>query len=209
MDDEREPEPRPAGRRIDMTSLKGLAHPLRVQILDALSVYGPQTASGLAERLGESSGSTSYHLRQLARHDFVREIPGRGSGRDRWWERPPGGIELDSRALPDTAAARAASDLVEWEWERQRQALFHDFIRRRDQELPKEWVDSNMVSTMNAQLTAEQLREVVDEIEGVMQRFLERHRDQRNNPVPGSRPVQFQFNAFPVMDGVEEPKESE
>src|SRR5688572_10834361 len=71
---------------LDLESLKGLAHPLRVKILDLLSTYGPATATGLAERLGESSGATSYHLRQLARHGFVREVEGRGTGRERWWE---------------------------------------------------------------------------------------------------------------------------
>ena len=67
-------------RQLDMESLKALAHPLRVQILDTLSTYGQFTASGLAERLGESSGATSYHLRQLERHGF--EI-GRASCRER------------------------------------------------------------------------------------------------------------------------------
>jgi DNA-binding transcriptional ArsR family regulator len=64
-------------------SLKALARPLPVQILDVLSTYGAQTASGLAERLGESSGATSYHLRQLERHAFVREVEGRGTARER------------------------------------------------------------------------------------------------------------------------------
>src|SRR6478609_11448403 len=70
--------------------LKALAHPLRVQILDLLSTHGALTASRLADLVGESSGSTSYHLRQLARHGFVREVRDRGTARERWWERPPG-----------------------------------------------------------------------------------------------------------------------
>ena len=51
-------------REISTSALKGLAHPLRMAIYDALSALGPQTATTLAKRLGESSGSTSYHLRQ-------------------------------------------------------------------------------------------------------------------------------------------------
>ena len=81
MTDEQQPRPTRRGRDLDMESLKALSHPLRVQLLDALSVYGPATASGLAERLGESSGATSYHLRQLERHGFVRELQARGTGR--------------------------------------------------------------------------------------------------------------------------------
>ena len=81
---------KPNDRTIDVNALKALSHPLRMQLLNALSQFGPQTASALASRLGESSGSTSYHLRQLAKHELVREVEGRGSARERWWERPPG-----------------------------------------------------------------------------------------------------------------------
>ena len=62
-------------RVLDTGALRALAHPLRVQIYDILSQYGPQTASSLAEKLGESSGSTSYHLRALAKHDLIRGAP--------------------------------------------------------------------------------------------------------------------------------------
>ena len=87
-------------RVLDLTSLKALAHPLRVQILDELSTYGPATASGLAAKLGESSGATSYHLRQLEKNGFVAEDTERGVGRERWWRRVPGGISVDIDRLP-------------------------------------------------------------------------------------------------------------
>ena len=73
------------------------AHPLRVRILDELSAYGPLTATGLATRVNESSGVTSYHLRQLEKHGLVREVTGRGTARERWWERRPGAIETPRR----------------------------------------------------------------------------------------------------------------
>ena len=65
-------------RVIDAASLKALAHPLRVELFDRLAMLGPATASQLADALGESSGATSYHLRQLARHAFIEEDPERG-----------------------------------------------------------------------------------------------------------------------------------
>ncbi|MYV61205.1 helix-turn-helix domain-containing protein, partial [Streptomyces sp. SID4931] len=51
---------------VDARTLRSLAHPLRIRLLNALREFGPATASKLGERLGESSGATSYHLRQLA-----------------------------------------------------------------------------------------------------------------------------------------------
>jgi DNA-binding transcriptional ArsR family regulator len=69
---------------LDVTAVRALAHPLRLRILDLLRFDGPATATMLAARVGESSGSTSYHLRQLARHGFIEEAPTHG-GRERWW----------------------------------------------------------------------------------------------------------------------------
>ncbi|MFJ8753362.1 ArsR/SmtB family transcription factor [Streptomyces sp. NPDC102441] len=71
---------------VDTRTLRGLAHPLRIRLLNALREFGPATASGLADRLGESSGATSYHLRQLATYGFVEDDPERGKGRERWWK---------------------------------------------------------------------------------------------------------------------------
>jgi DNA-binding transcriptional ArsR family regulator len=71
---------------LDAQNLRGLAHPLRVRILGLLRDEGPSTATRLAEQLGESSGATSYHLRQLAAYGFVTEDPDHEpTGRERWW----------------------------------------------------------------------------------------------------------------------------
>ncbi|KAA3636239.1 MAG: ArsR family transcriptional regulator [Armatimonadetes bacterium] len=66
-------------------AMKALAHPLRVKLLALLRADGPSTASGLAERLGLSSGLTSYHLRLLADAGLIVDQPERGTARDRWW----------------------------------------------------------------------------------------------------------------------------
>ncbi|MET7369796.1 winged helix-turn-helix domain-containing protein [Streptomyces sp. NPDC005566] len=88
-----EPENRPVPyaddpkiHHVDARTLRGLAHPLRIRLLNTLREFGPATASRLADRLGESSGATSYHLRQLASYGFVEDDPERGKGRERWWK---------------------------------------------------------------------------------------------------------------------------
>lgn len=70
----------------DLSELRALSHPLRMRILGRLRIEGPATASTLGRALGESSGATSYHLRRLASHGFVEELPDRGTGRERWWQ---------------------------------------------------------------------------------------------------------------------------
>ena len=97
-------------RVLDATALQGLAHPLRVQLCDQLSMHGPATATQLAARLNESSGATSYHLRQLEKYGFVEEDPGRGSGRERWWRRVPGRITIEGHALAEREPGRTRRD---------------------------------------------------------------------------------------------------
>lgn len=99
----------PDERVLDMAALKALAHPPRIEILDALSGFGPATASMLAERLEESSGATSYHVRQLERHGLVEEVADRGTGRERWWRRVPRKIAVDSTDFSPESPEFAAS----------------------------------------------------------------------------------------------------
>ncbi|NEM91704.1 ArsR/SmtB family transcription factor [Galbitalea soli] len=187
-------------RALDLAGLKALAHPLRVQIIDALSTYGASTASGLAERLRESSGATSYHLRQLEKHGFVREVEGKGTERERWWERVPGGIAVMVEQIGDSPAARSAAELVTREFQRSRESALQDFIVNGYSTLSPEWMTAATVSSANLRLTAEQLAALVGELEGTFHAALERYRDLDE---PGARPVQVHFNAFPVVDGTE------
>jgi DNA-binding transcriptional ArsR family regulator len=93
--------PRRDPTRVQMWAM---AHPLRLEILGLL-VEGPATASMLARRLGESSGSTSYHLRVLAGSGAIVEDPELGTRRERWWRRPdpfvlmPTDDDLEGRAI--------------------------------------------------------------------------------------------------------------
>ena len=72
-------------RITDPQVLRALTHPLRMRLLGLLRSDGPSTASRLGARVGESSGATSYHLRELARYGFVEDAPELGTGRERWW----------------------------------------------------------------------------------------------------------------------------
>jgi DNA-binding transcriptional ArsR family regulator len=191
-------------RLADLDGLKALAHPLRVRIIEALSTYGEHTASGLGERLGESSGATSYHLRQLEKHGYVREVEGRGTARERWWERVPGLIHVN----PDhdeTEAGRAASRIIMREWLHHREAGVRDVLERGREVLSPRWREVTAMQSASVHVTAEQLESLNEEILPLIVRFAEEHRGQR---IPGSRPVSLQYFAFPVIDGVEIPSEA-
>ncbi|MEV7973890.1 helix-turn-helix domain-containing protein [Cellulomonas sp. NPDC089187] len=70
---------------VNASALKALSHPLRTAMLSRLMDRGAATATQLAQELGESTGQTSYHLRQLERHGLVEDDPEHAGGRERWW----------------------------------------------------------------------------------------------------------------------------
>ena len=87
-------EPRRVGTA---TELRALAHPLRLDILEALTLRGPLTATELGDALGKTPANCSWHLRKLAEHGFVEEA-GEGRGRRRPWQVVKVGLVWDEAA---------------------------------------------------------------------------------------------------------------
>src|SRR3984885_15977455 len=71
-------------RLTDARALRAYAHPVRMKLVGLLRTEGPLTATRAGELLGESSGTTSFHLRQLAKYGLVEEAGG-GTGRQKPW----------------------------------------------------------------------------------------------------------------------------
>jgi DNA-binding transcriptional ArsR family regulator len=184
-----------ADRVLDSGALRALAHPLRVRIYDILSQYGPQTASSLAERLGESSGSTSYHLRALAKQDLIREAPDRGTGRERWWERPVGGVSFANPDAMATPAGRAATQVVMNEFLRNRNDQLLEFVNRGIGGEDESWQDGTLISTATARLTPEQSKQLTLQIMAVIDEAVDNYRNQTGENV---RPVTIRADVFPL-----------
>ncbi|MFI5943246.1 ArsR/SmtB family transcription factor [Streptomyces uncialis] len=91
----------------DAAALKALTHPLRIRLLGLLRQHGPATASELAARTGESSASTSYHLRVLAKYAFVAEAVHR-DGRERRWRAEHLVTSWSNEAMGASSEGRAA-----------------------------------------------------------------------------------------------------
>jgi DNA-binding transcriptional ArsR family regulator len=181
-------------------ALRALAHPLRIRILDLLPIRGPLTASKLGEIVGESSGSTSYHLRQLAKHGLVREVEGKGTARERWWERTPGGFSISS-AGKGSPAGRQTAEAVNMEFLRLRNERVLAFARsgqEADEETLESWMGSATFVTVNKWATQEQAKAVVE----AWEQFAAEHLDplSRQEGVPGAVPFEIHFDVFPTLD---------
>lgn len=184
-------------RVLDTGALRALAHPLRVRIYDILSQYGPQTASSLAEKLGESSGSTSYHLRALAKHDLIRECADKGTARERWWERPVGGVSFANADAMKTPAGRAATQIVMNEFFRNRNEQLMGFINEGLSGIGEEWHSGTMISTATARLTPEQSKELSMKIMALIDDAVDTYRNQTGENV---RPVSIRADVFPLPE---------
>jgi DNA-binding transcriptional ArsR family regulator len=91
-------------------ALRALGHPTRLRILAHLQLSGDATATECAAEVGESASSCSYHLRLLAQHGFVEQVPS-GDGRERRWRHTVTSFDFDAGAERD-AEFQAASALA-------------------------------------------------------------------------------------------------
>lgn len=101
----------------DPRALRALAHPTRIALLEALAVGGPLTATEAAGIVGGTVPNVSYHLRTLAKYEYVVEAGG-GTGRERPWKLGAVSLRIDSEN-PDLTvghAARALGDVVLDRW---------------------------------------------------------------------------------------------
>lgn len=165
-----------------------------MQLCDQLTLHGSATATQLAERLGESSGATSYHLRQLEKFGFVEEDRGRGTGRERFWRRVPGGITIDGPELGDSPATRDATRLVLNELNRARLARIEQWRDSYDR-WPREWADASLEASSHLRLTAAELVQLNDEVDAVVTAWVERTRDRVGDEVAD---VEVQLYTYPV-----------
>jgi DNA-binding transcriptional ArsR family regulator len=104
------PEPIGTANGDRSTIFRVLSNPLRRRMLSYLQQHREANSTSLAKALGESTGTTSYHLRKLAELRFVEEIPERSTGRERWWRALPIQLEAPSPSTMDPAEFAALAD---------------------------------------------------------------------------------------------------
>ncbi|MFI7443745.1 helix-turn-helix domain-containing protein [Nonomuraea indica] len=141
----------------DPRVLKVVAHPLRVRLLGLLRSDGPATASELGRAVGESSGSTSYHLRELAKYGFIEEDPDRRDGRKRRWRARHRYTSWDNRRMHATPEGREAVAIMQ---ARQVEVLVQAMRSFDETGWPAEWLTVAGISDDMVPLPVEGLREL-------------------------------------------------
>jgi DNA-binding transcriptional ArsR family regulator len=191
----------PSYRRLrDPRELAALAHPVRIGIMELLTVSGPLTATELADRLDETPANCSWHLRKLAEHHFVEEAGG-GIGRKRPWQVVQVGLAWDEEdASP--AQVRAGRALEQLFLERQ-VTRFHQARAQLHDDGDTAWGEASGATQSASWLTLDELDQINAEIRAVLERHADRITDPAKRP-PGSRLCELVAWGAPLLlPGVE------
>jgi hypothetical protein len=187
-----------AGRGIQLTdprAMRAYAHPVRLGLLGLLRRHGPLTATQAAARLGESSGTTSFHLRQLAKYGFCEAAAG-GKGREKPWQATALFTSWDT-ALDDpqrTEAERALNTVVLQLYIDQITRWFAD---RPDD--PPEWQRAAGFGDVSVPMTPAELERLRGDVEALVRPYLPRITGDAEPPA-GARPVKLLHFEFPDPD---------
>ncbi len=189
--DDEPPAATPETHVVGPDSIKGLAHPTRLRLMAELSARGSATASQLAAVLGESSGTTSYHLRQLNRRGFVEEDRKQGTGRERVWIPSRGGWTMPVFDLDGDPASASAVDLVlRAQLRADQQRLAQVMLRSRT--WPKRWREATVRRDSHVTLNPQQLDLMRAEIDAVIDRY------HQTEPAKGARRVSVVYSLTPT-----------
>ncbi|MFI5683723.1 ArsR/SmtB family transcription factor [Streptomyces sp. NPDC051636] len=170
---------------------KSLGNPLRRRILDYLGRHGEANSTVLGRELGESSGTTSYHLRKLAEQRLIEEIPEKSRGRERWWRALPFSHTTPDPATMNPEEYAAAEHLALLKIE-----VDTELFRRAHEEYrgPQGWAQ---VQRHGSWMTREEVLAFMRDYH----ELLSRYGHTREDAPEGARPVSLRFYAVPDSVG--------
>ena len=163
-------------------SIRALAHPARLAIINALATGEELTATQCAELTGLSPSATAYHLNLLERYGFAEPAPQRTDRRERPWRTTGRRVQVDLDSSTP-AGASAASAVVAAYFDTTR-ALGIEFTAGEYAE-PEEW-RSAVLSNVDLWLTAKEVEKLSQQLAALIKPH---RRTLRGERPPGSRCV--------------------
>ncbi len=181
----------------DVRALRALSHPLRNRLLGLLRLDGPSTATLLGQRVGESSGSTSYHLRQLAAWGFVEELPGHGTGRERWWRARHRVTSWEAGdVLSQEGGQEVQDEMTLLQLSGHGRVLQGWWEQRAD--LGPDWAGASSLSDHALRLSPAQARQLAEELGAVVDRWAAQH--PTKTPADGTELVAVLVDVVPLQE---------
>jgi predicted ArsR family transcriptional regulator len=176
----------------DATTMRALAHPTRLALLEVMRRDGEITATRAAEQLGESPGNMSWHLQTLAKYGFVEEAGG-GKGRSRPWRVAAQGERVN--AVSDDPGVAAAGDALTMQVVDRNTAQLREWLSAR-RDYSTQWQEASFLNNTLTYLTPDELAALSDELAEVFMRHADRT-EKRNRP-EGALPVRLTAQGHPL-----------
>lgn len=151
----------------DARTLKALAHPVRLALLDVL-LDRSLSATEAAEAIGESPTTCSFHLRQLAKYGLV-EVDDLGPGRRRTWRRSVHNWRIPSSTLRDEVTSPAYEVILDRYLSQTRTAMV-ELLQERN---PR-WAEASTSSQSIFYLTAPELAQLSNHVQELLQAYASR-----------------------------------
>jgi len=193
MGDDERAQGRTVTRLTDPRALRAYAHPVRMRLIGLLCTEGPLTATRAADLLGESSGTCSFHLRQLAKYGLVEEAEG-GTGREKPWRATTTSTAWDTTgdSTPEMAAATSLLSTVVAE------QYFEQLARWLEASPgePAEWQRAAMLGDRLLYVTPAELEELSGRMREMLDEYVERDLRPELRPA-GARLISWLNIAFP------------
>jgi DNA-binding transcriptional ArsR family regulator len=177
----------------DPKSMRALAHPTRLALVEALLREGPLTATEAANLLDDSPGNISWHLGILSKYGVIEEVEAKG--RRRPWRLTSISARFSTTADDGTdltAAGEALAAMVN----EQALASWREWQARRSQ-FEAVWSSVSYSASTITYLTPEELEALSEEVIAVLHRYRDRTLDKAKRP-PGSRPVRLTAWGHPL-----------
>jgi predicted ArsR family transcriptional regulator len=181
-------------------ALRAYAHPVRMKLILALRTRGPLTATQAGRLLGESSGTCSFHLRQLAKYGLVEET-GEGAGREKPWRATTTSTNWDN--VQPTPEATAAAGLLSEVLAESYFAALMRWLEVRSGE-SEEWQRAAFIGDRVLWVTADELAQIGRELSAIVDRYFERQVNPELRP-PGARLATYLHLGFPNVTLRDEP----
>jgi DNA-binding transcriptional ArsR family regulator len=179
----------------DPKSIRALAHPLRLDLLQVLGAGGPATAAQCGRILGVSQASCSFHLRQLAKYGFVEDAgPGRDR-RERQWRVTHVRLAVRIGAGDDRVVRQQIDRLVV---EREMQAIL-DYSQRPDGADPHWQRKAGIVSAM-AVLSPDEAAGIKEKWFALLAPYIASAKTDAPAVQPGQRHVRYFMAATPLPE---------
>jgi DNA-binding transcriptional ArsR family regulator len=172
-DQERSPEDAPPYRFENPRSIRALAHPARLAIIDALATGEELTATQCAELTGLSPSATAYHLKLLERYGLAETAALRPDRRERPWRAT--GRQIQTELDASTPAGASATAAVVGAHIDMTRAIAVEFTAAGPAE-PAEWRDAAVLTNADLWLTAEEFQRLGKELGAVLEPYRRRSR---------------------------------